>query len=193
LLRFKRKVNAQMVKLVDTLVSGTSERKLVQVRVLFWAPCNKMKPPQQKSCRGFFISGRSNRRSKPDYITIVEELFGPVLTIFVYADEDLDKTLDILDKTSAYALTVTIFSQDRYNIEKMTKRLENAAGNFYINDKPTGATVGQQPFGGARGSGTNDKAGSVFNFLRWTSIRIIKENFVSPKSYMYPNFLPDQE
>jgi 1-pyrroline-5-carboxylate dehydrogenase len=124
---------------------------------------------------------------------MVEELFGPVLTVYVYPDEEMDHTLDILDKTSIYALTGAIFSQDRYNIERIAKKLENAAGNFYINDKPTGAVVGQQPFGGARGSGTNDKAGSIFNFLRWTSIRTIKETFVSPKNYTYPNFAPDQE
>jgi 1-pyrroline-5-carboxylate dehydrogenase len=120
-----------------------------------------------------------------------EELFGPVLTIYVYEDDKMDETLDILDSTSIYALTGAVMSQNRYNIEKITKRLENAAGNFYINDKPTGAVVGQQPFGGARGSGTNDKAGSIFNLLRWTSIRTIKETFVSPKNYTYPNFQPD--
>ena len=151
--------------------------------VLFGGKCDKSV--------GYFIEPTVILAKKPDYVTMVEELFGPVLTVFVYADEDFDKTLEILDNTSLYALTGAIFSQDRYSIEHMTKRLENAAGNFYINDKPTGAVVGQQPFGGARGSGTNDKAGSVFNFLRWTSIRTIKENFVSPKSYTYPNFLPD--
>ena len=153
--------------------------------VLFGGNCDKSV--------GYFIQPTVILAKKPDYITMVEELFGPVLTIFVYEDEDMDKTLDILDKTSIYALTGAIFSQDRFSIERLTKRLENAAGNFYINDKPTGAVVGQQPFGGARGSGTNDKAGSVFNFLRWTSIRTIKETFVSPKNYTYPNFLPDQE
>jgi 1-pyrroline-5-carboxylate dehydrogenase len=122
-----------------------------------------------------------------------EELFGPVLTIYVYEDDKMDETLDILDKTSMYGLTGAIFSQNRYNIEKMTKRLTNTAGNFYINDKPTGAIVGQQPFGGARGSGTNDKAGTLFNLLRWTSIRSIKENLVPPTNYMYPNFLPDEK
>jgi 1-pyrroline-5-carboxylate dehydrogenase len=137
---------------------------------------------------GYFIEPTVILAKKPDYATMVEELFGPVLTIYVYEDAKLDETLDILDKTSIYALTGAIFSQDRYTIEKMTKRLENAAGNFYINDKCTGAVVGQQPFGGGRGSGTNDKAGSVFNFLRWTSIRTIKETFVSAKSYTYPNF-----
>lgn len=150
--------------------------------VLFGGVCNKSV--------GYFIQPTVILAHKPDYITMEEELFGPVLTVYVYPDEELDQTLDILDRTSIYALTGAIFSQDRYNIEKLAKRLENAAGNFYINDKPTGAVVGQQPFGGARGSGTNDKAGSVFNFLRWTSIRTIKETFVSSKSYTYPNFGP---
>jgi 1-pyrroline-5-carboxylate dehydrogenase len=140
---------------------------------------------------GYFIEPTVILAKKPNYITMEEELFGPVLTIYVYEDEKMDETLDILDKTSIYALTGAVMSQNRYNIEKITKRLENAAGNFYINDKPTGAVVGQQPFGGARGSGTNDKAGSIFNLLRWTSIRTIKETFVSPKNYTYPNFQPD--
>lgn len=142
---------------------------------------------------GYFIEPTIILAQKPDYITMVEELFGPVLTVYVYEDSKLDEMLTILDRTSIYALTGAVFSQDRYQIEKITKRLENAAGNFYINDKPTGAVVGQQPFGGARGSGTNDKAGSVFNMLRWTSIRTIKENFVPPVNYLYPNFLPDRE
>ena len=160
-------------------------RKDEDAEVLFGGKCDKSV--------GYFIEPTVILAKKADYITMVEELFGPVLTIFVYEDEEMDKTLDILDHTSIYALTGAIFSQDRYNIEYLTKRLENAAGNFYINDKPTGAVVGQQPFGGARGSGTNDKAGSVFNFLRWTSIRTIKECFVSPTEYMYPNFLPEKE
>lgn len=142
---------------------------------------------------GYFIEPTVILAKKPDYVTMVEELFGPVLTVYVYEDKKMDETLAILDNTSIYALTGAVMSQDRYNIEKITKRLENAAGNFYINDKPTGAVVGQQPFGGARGSGTDDKAGSIFNFLRWTSIRTIKENFVPPHDYMYPNFLPDND
>ncbi|WP_372947887.1 L-glutamate gamma-semialdehyde dehydrogenase [Mariniphaga sp.] len=152
--------------------------------VIFGGKCDKT--------TGYFIEPTIIQAKKPDYVTMQEELFGPVLTIYVYPDEKMDATLDILDKTSIYALTGAVFSQDRYNIEKITNRLTNAAGNFYINDKPTGAVVGQQPFGGARGSGTNDKAGSVFNFLRWVSIRTIKENFVPPTNYLYPNFLPDE-
>ena len=140
---------------------------------------------------GYFIEPTVILAKKPDYITMQEELFGPVVTVFVYEDDKLDETLEILDNTSIYALTGAVFSQNRYNIEKITKRLVNAAGNFYINDKPTGAVVGQQPFGGARGSGTNDKAGTVFNLLRWVSIRTVKENFVPPVQVSYPNFLPD--
>ena len=142
---------------------------------------------------GYFIEPTVILAKKADYITMKEELFGPVVTIFVYEDSKLDETLTIVDTTSAYALTGAIFSQDRYSIERLTKRLTNAAGNFYINDKPTGAVVGQQPFGGARGSGTNDKAGSVFNLLRWVSIRTVKETFVPAKDFMYPNFLPDNQ
>ncbi len=115
-----------------------------------------------------------------------EEIFGPVLTIYVYDENKWEDTLDLVDKTSPYALTGAIFSQDRYAIEYGMKKLENCAGNFYINDKPTGAVVGQQPFGGARGSGTNDKAGSMINLLRWVSPRTIKENFVPPTDYRYP-------
>jgi len=153
--------------------------------VIFGGNCDKSK--------GYFIEPTVIQAKKADYVTMQEELFGPVLTVFVYDDEKLDETLDILDNTSPYALTGAVFSQNRYNIEKITKRLRNASGNFYINDKPTGAVVGQQPFGGARGSGTNDKAGSLFNMLRWTSIRTIKENFVPATNYSYPNFLPDKE
>ncbi|MGF7140167.1 L-glutamate gamma-semialdehyde dehydrogenase [Roseimarinus sediminis] len=153
--------------------------------VIFGGKCDKTK--------GFFIEPTVILAHDPKYITMQEELFGPVVTIYKYADEKMDETLDLLDSTSIYALTGAVFSQNRYHIEKITKRLENCAGNFYINDKPTGAVVGQQPFGGARGSGTDDKAGSVFNFLRWTSIRTIKETFVPAQHFMYPSFLPDQD
>ena len=152
--------------------------------VLFGGKCDKSV--------GYFIEPTVILAHQPRYITMEEELFGPVLTVYVYEDDKLDETLDVLDTTSMYALTGAIFSQDRYNIEKYTVKLQNAAGNFYINDKPTGAVVGQQPFGGARGSGTNDKAGSLFNLLRWVNIRTIKENFVPPHNYTYPNFAPDK-
>ncbi len=142
---------------------------------------------------GYYIEPTVILARDPKYITMEEELFGPVLTIYVYEDDKMEETLDILDTTSIYALTGSVMSQNRYNIEKITKRLENCAGNFYINDKPTGAVVGQQPFGGARGSGTDDKAGSIFNLLRWTSIRTIKETFDPPKNYTYPNFQPDND
>jgi len=160
-------------------------KKSPDAEVIFGGGCDKSV--------GYFVEPTVVLAKKPDYVTMVEEIFGPVLTVFVYEDEKMDETLKVLDKTSIYALTGAIFSQNRYNIEKMAKFLENSAGNFYINDKPTGAVVGQQPFGGSRGSGTNDKAGSVFNLLRWTSIRTVKETFVSPKDYLYPNFMPDQE
>ena len=141
---------------------------------------------------GFFIEPTVILTTDPQYITMQEELFGPVLTMYVYPDEKLKETVKVLDRTSIYALTGAIFAQDRYAIEYLTKNLENAAGNFYINDKPTGAVVGQQPFGGARGSGTNDKAGSMINLLRWVSPRTIKENFVPPKDYRYP-FMSKEE
>ena len=115
-----------------------------------------------------------------------EEIFGPVITIYVYQAERFEEALELLDSTSPYALTGAVFSQDRYAAELATKKLANAAGNFYINDKPTGAVVGQQPFGGARASGTNDKAGSALNLIRWVSARTIKETFVPALDYRYP-------
>ncbi|MFN8310319.1 MAG: L-glutamate gamma-semialdehyde dehydrogenase [Chitinophagales bacterium] len=136
--------------------------------------------------KGYFIEPTVIRASRPDYFSMCEELFGPVLTVYVYEDNDFDEMLDIVDQTSIYALTGAIFSNDRYACERATKKLVNAAGNFYINDKPTGAVVGQQPFGGARGSGTNDKAGSMINLLRWVQPRTIKETFVPPIDYRYP-------
>ena len=135
---------------------------------------------------GYFIEPTVVVTSNPKFRTMVEEIFGPVLTIYVYADADWDSMLDLVDSTSEYALTGSIFSGDRYMAIEATNRLENAAGNFYINDKPTGAVVGQQPFGGARGSGTNDKAGSYLNLLRWVNARTIKETLVPPTDYRYP-------
>ncbi|MEE1884920.1 L-glutamate gamma-semialdehyde dehydrogenase [Pedobacter flavus] len=136
--------------------------------------------------KGYFIEPTVLVVDDPKYTTMCEELFGPVLTVYVYDDNKFDEILDIIDTTSIYALTGAFISQDRYAIEKATQKLRNAAGNFYINDKCTGAVVGQQPFGGARGSGTNDKAGSMINLLRWVSPRTIKETFDPPKDYRYP-------
>ena len=139
--------------------------------------------------KGYYIHPTVIEAKRPDYLTMKEELFGPIITIYVYDPEKLDETMDILDTTTDYALTGAIFSADRARIEKMTSRLTHTAGNFYINDKPTGAVVDQQPFGGGRGSGTNDKAGSLLNLLRWVSPQCIKETFVPATDYMYPNFL----
>ena len=136
--------------------------------------------------KGYFIEPTVIVTKDPLSLTMCEEIFGPVITIYVYNDENFDDTLTLIDNTSPYALTGSIFSGDRYVIEHVTKRLVNAAGNFYINDKPTGAVVGQQPFGGARGSGTNDKAGAKANLMRWVSMRTIKETFVTPVDYRYP-------
>jgi 1-pyrroline-5-carboxylate dehydrogenase len=123
----------------------------------------------------------------PRFKLMREEIFGPVLTVFVYDDGDLDATLELVDTASPYALTGAIFAEDRKAVEQLSRALRHAAGNFYVNDKPTGAVVGQQPFGGARASGTNDKAGSMANLMRWTSQRAIKETFVPPASYRYPH------
>jgi 1-pyrroline-5-carboxylate dehydrogenase len=136
--------------------------------------------------KGFFIRPTIIEAQKADYRSMIEEIFGPVLTVFVYEDHALDQTLAICDQSTRYSLTGAIFAKDRGDIAHMTLALKNAAGNFYINDKPTGAVVGQQPFGGSRASGTNDKAGSMFNLLRWVNHRTIKENFLPLASYHYP-------
>jgi 1-pyrroline-5-carboxylate dehydrogenase len=177
---FTNFVNAVIDKASFNKLSGYIEeaKKSPDADVIFGGVCDDSK--------GYFIQPTIIEAKVPDYVTMQEELFGPVLTVYVYNDEKMDETLDILNSTSMYALTGAILSQDRYNISYMVKKLENAAGNFYINDKPTGAVVGQQPFGGSRGSGTNDKAGSIFNMLRWVSVRTIKENFVPPKDFRYP-------
>ncbi len=136
--------------------------------------------------QGYFIDPTLFVAGKADFRLMREEIFGPVLTVFVYDDNKFEETLEICDKTSPYALTGAIFARDRAAVAKASKVLRQAAGNFYINDKPTGAVVGQQPFGGARASGTNDKAGSLLNMIRWTSPRAIKETFVAPTDYKYP-------
>ena len=136
--------------------------------------------------KGYFISPTVVKTTDPKFKTMCEEIFGPVVTIYVFEDKDFEAVLDLVDNTSDYALTGAVYSQDRYALNSAMKKLENAAGNFYINDKPTGAVVGQQPFGGARGSGTNDKAGSYLNLLRWVSPRTIKEALVPATDYRYP-------
>jgi 1-pyrroline-5-carboxylate dehydrogenase len=135
---------------------------------------------------GYFIQPTVIEALDPMYLTMKEEIFGPVLTVFVYRDEDLERAVEWVDQTTPYALTGAIYAQDRYAIHKLTRAFEHSAGNFYINDKPTGAVVGQQPFGGGRASGTNDKAGSIFNLLRWVSHRTIKETFHPITDYRYP-------
>ncbi|MBO9635306.1 MAG: L-glutamate gamma-semialdehyde dehydrogenase [Chitinophagaceae bacterium] len=149
--------------------------------VLVGGNCDKSK--------GYYIQPTVIEAKDPNYVTMCEEIFGPVLSIYVYDAEQFEQTLELVDKTSPYALTGSILAQDRYAVELATNKLRNAAGNFYINDKPTGAVVGQQPFGGARASGTNDKAGSILNLYRWLSARTIKETFNPPVDYSYPFML----
>jgi 1-pyrroline-5-carboxylate dehydrogenase len=136
--------------------------------------------------KGYFIEPTVILTTNPSYLTMCEEIFGPVLTVYTYPDAEWNETLKLVDQTSPYALTGAVFAQDRYAVAEAVKALRHAAGNFYINDKPTGAVVGQQPFGGARASGTNDKAGSALNLIRWVSPRSVKENFAPPVDYKYP-------
>lgn len=135
---------------------------------------------------GYFIEPTVIEAKDPKYTTMCEEIFGPVLTLYVYDADKFEETLKLVDGTSSYALTGAVLAQDRAAVELATDKLRNAAGNFYINDKPTGAVVGQQPFGGARASGTNDKAGSMLNLYRWLSARTIKETYNPPVDYKYP-------
>ncbi len=135
---------------------------------------------------GYFISPTVIETKSPTYRTMCEEIFGPVITIYPYDDSKFEETLKLCDSTSPYALTGSIFGNDRSAINRATKVLRNAAGNFYINNKPTGAVVGQQPFGGARASGTDDKAGSLLNLIRWTAVRTISETFAPPTDFRYP-------
>jgi 1-pyrroline-5-carboxylate dehydrogenase len=142
--------------------------------------------------KGYFIEPTVIEAKDPKYVSMCEEIFGPVLSIYVYDESEFVKTLDLVDTTSPYALTGAVIAQDRFAVELATEKLRNAAGNFYINDKPTGAVVGQQPFGGARGSGTNDKAGSMINLYRWLSARTIKETFNPPTDFKYPFLYPGE-
>jgi 1-pyrroline-5-carboxylate dehydrogenase len=158
-------------------------KESTDAKIIVGGGCDKSK--------GYFIEPTVVVTEAPQYRTLCEEIFGPVLTVFVYADKDYEKTLELVDNTSPYALTGAVFSQDRYALNVAFEKLRNAAGNFYINDKPTGAVVGQQPFGGARASGTNDKAGSILNLYRWVSPRTIKETLVPPVDYRYPFMLEE--
>ncbi len=173
-------VNAVIDKNSFEKCKGYIERaeKSSEASILFGGKCDDSK--------GWFVEPTVILTENPKYESVCEEIFGPILSIYVYEDEKWAETLKLVDETSPYSLTGAIFAQDRYAIAEAYKALENAARNFYINDKPTGAVVGQQPFGGARASGTNDKAGSKMNLLRWVSVRSIKETFVSPKDYKYP-------
>jgi 1-pyrroline-5-carboxylate dehydrogenase len=135
---------------------------------------------------GYFIKPTLIETDDPEYRLLCEEIFGPVVTAYVYDDADWEETLEVIDRTSPYALTGAVFANDRAAVREAAMALRNAAGNFYVNDKPTGAVVGQQPFGGARGSGTNDKAGSKLNLVRWVSARSVKETFSPPHDYKYP-------
>ncbi|MBF5027415.1 L-glutamate gamma-semialdehyde dehydrogenase [Planobacterium oryzisoli] len=173
-------VNAVIDKNSFEKCKGYIERaeKSDVAEVVFGGTCDDSK--------GWFVHPTVILTSNPQYESMVEEIFGPILTVFVYEDSEWTNTLKIVDQTSPYSLTGSIFAQDRYAVSEAYNALENAAGNFYINDKPTGAVVGQQPFGGARASGTNDKAGSKMNLMRWVSVRSVKETFVSPKDYRYP-------
>ncbi|MEP6647441.1 MAG: L-glutamate gamma-semialdehyde dehydrogenase [Saprospiraceae bacterium] len=177
---FENFINAVIDEKAFEKITGyiTQAKKAKGVKIIAGGGFDKSK--------GYFIEPTVIQVSDPDYVTMREELFGPVLTIYVYPDEDFKKVLTLVDSTSPYALTGAFFSTDRFAIVLATEKLRHAAGNFYINDKPTGAVVGQQPFGGARASGTNDKAGSVLNLFRWVSARTIKENFNPPKDFRYP-------
>ncbi|MEY2836595.1 MAG: L-glutamate gamma-semialdehyde dehydrogenase [Bacteroidota bacterium] len=160
-----------------------SAKRSTKAKVIAGGTCDKS--------MGYFIEPTVIETTNPQYTTMCEEIFGPVLTIYVYPEKKFSETLVVLDETSPYALTGSIISQDRQAIDEATRVLRNAAGNFYINDKPTGAVVGQQPFGGARASGTNDKAGFSINLYRWLSVRTIKETFDPPTDYRYPFMQPE--
>jgi 1-pyrroline-5-carboxylate dehydrogenase len=153
-------------------------KKDKKAKILVGGNCDKRK--------GYFIEPTVIETTDPKYVTMCEELFGPVLTIYTYNADRFEQAMDLVNSTSPYALTGSVLAQDREAVERATDRLRHAAGNFYINDKPTGAVVGQQPFGGARASGTNDKAGSILNLYRWLSARTIKETFNPPVDYKYP-------
>jgi 1-pyrroline-5-carboxylate dehydrogenase len=175
---FRNFMGAVIDKKAFTKISGYVEDAKRNARVVHGGGC--------RGDEGYFIEPTLVEAPNPSYRLLCEEIFGPVLTVCVYDDAKWKETLDIVDRTSPYALTGAVFARDRAAVREATSALRNAAGNFYINDKPTGAVVGQQPFGGARASGTNDKAGSKMNLLRWVSARTMKETFAPPTDYRYP-------
>lgn len=179
-LDFTNMINAVIDEKSFDKISGyiAAAKKDPDVKIIAGGNCDKSV--------GYFIEPTVIETSHASSVTMCEEIFGKMLTIFVYDDKKLDSTLKIADSTSPYALTGAIFTQDRNAVRHLTHELRHAAGNFYINDKPTGAVVGRPPFGGGRGSGTNDKAGLIFNLQRWVSPRNIKENFVPPHDFSYP-------
>lgn len=183
---FTNFMNAVIDEVAFDKITGYIDRakKAADAEILFGGGYDKSK--------AYFIEPTVILTSNPQYESMQEEIFGPVLTVFVYDHNKFEETVDLVDKTSPYALTGAVFARDRYVIDYVTENLVNAAGNFYINDKPTGAVVGQQPFGGARASGTNDKSGSALNLLRWVSPRTIKENFNPPEDFRYPFMSEDQ-
>jgi 1-pyrroline-5-carboxylate dehydrogenase len=182
---FSNFINAVIDEASFDKLSGVIEkvRKDKNAEILFGGNCNKT--------NGYFIEPTVILTTDPHYYTMEEELFGPILTLYIYPSDKFDETMTLLNGTSKYALTGAVFTKDRNSIVRAMDKLRYAAGNFYINDKPTGAVVGQQPFGGSRGSGTNDKAGSMINLLRWLSPRSIKENFNPPADYTYPFLAPE--
>ena len=167
-----------LITLKSTLITQKKDKK---AEIWVGGKCDKTK--------GYFVQPTIIEAKDPKYVTMCEEIFGPVLTIYIYNANQFERTLDLVNSTSPYALTGSVIAKDKAAIELATNKLRNAAGNFYINDKPTGAVVGQQPFGGARASGTNDKAGSILNLYRWLSARTIKETFNPPTDYHYPFLL----
>jgi 1-pyrroline-5-carboxylate dehydrogenase len=180
---FRNFMGAVIDKKAFDKISGYVEDATKNAKIIAGGGC--------KGEEGYFIAPTLVETADPSYRLLCEEIFGPVLSVYAYDDGKWTEMLEIVDRTSPYALTGAVFSRDRDAVVEATYALRNAAGNFYINDKPTGAVVGQQPFGGSRGSGTNDKAGSKMNLMRWVSARTIKENFAPPTDYKYPFMLEE--
>jgi len=171
---------------IGPVIDERAFNKMVSYQQLAKEECQIVTGGEADRSQGWFVQPTLVHCAQPDHRLMEEEIFGPIVSVYVYPESQWTETISLVDQTSPYALTGAVFSQDRYAVVEALTKLRNAAGNFYINDKPTGAVVGQQPFGGARASGTNDKAGSVLNLLRWVSPRTIKENFVPPTDWRYP-------